>query len=116
MLIIITNKTKIMMDYSIVYTTAGSEEEAENISKNLIEKNLAACINTFPIKSFYKWKGKFETGNETAMLIKTKSELVERVIKEIKRTHSYEIPAIFSISVEKGDRDFFNWIDESLKV
>ena len=106
----------VTMAHSIVYTTAGSEEEAENISKNLIEKNLAACINTFPIKSFYKWKGKTETDNEVAMIIKTRSELVKKIIKEIKKIHSYEIPAIFSISIEKGDKDFFNWINENLKI
>ncbi|CEG12667.1 Divalent-cation tolerance protein CutA [groundwater metagenome] len=104
------------MTYSIVYTTAGSEKEAENICKNLIEKNLAACINTFPIKSFYKWKGKFETSNEIAMLIKTRGELAEKVTEEIKKIHSYEIPAIFSISIEKGDDNFFNWIDKNLVV
>lgn len=102
--------------YSIVYTTASNEEEAEKIGKDLIEKNLAACINAFPIKSFYKWEGRFEKGNEVAMIIKTKKELVERVIEEIKSIHSYEIPAIFSISVDKGNKEFFNWIDESLKI
>jgi len=104
------------MTYSIVYTTTGSDEEAEKISKNLIEKNLAVCINTFPSQSFYKWNGKFEKNRETAMLIKTRAELVEKVIKEIKKIHSYKIPAIFSISIEKGDKDFFNWMDENLKI
>jgi len=102
--------------YSIVYTTAGSEEEAEKISKILIEKNLSACINVFPVKSFYKWKGKFEKSNETGMIIKTKTELVEEVIKEIKNNHSYEIPAIFSIHIEKGYKEFFKWVDENLKI
>lgn len=101
--------------YSIVYTTIDNEEKAENICKILIEKKLAACINTFPIKSFYKWKGKFETNNEIAMIIKTKTKLVEKVVKCIKKNHSYEIPAIFSISIKKGDADFFNWMDQSLK-
>ncbi len=103
------------MTYCLVYTTTGGEEEAENISKNLIEKNLAVCINTFPIKSFYKWNGKFETSTEVAMIIKTRKELAEKVMGEIKKIHSYEIPAIFSISIKKGDKDFFNWMDKNLK-
>lgn len=104
------------MTYCLVYTTTGDEKEAENIAKMLIEKNLAACINAFPITSFYKWNRKLENNKEIAMIIKTRSELVEDVVKEIKKIHSYEIPAIFSISIEKGDKKFFEWIDENLKV
>ncbi|CEG13575.1 Divalent-cation tolerance protein CutA (fragment) [groundwater metagenome] len=50
------------------------------------------------------------------MLIKTRGELAEKVTEEIKKIHSYEIPAIFSISIEKGEDNFFNRIDKNLKI
>lgn len=101
--------------YRLVYVTTASKKEAENISRTLVEEKLIACANIFPIRSIYLWKEKVQNEEEVAMFIKTKAKLVDEVIKKVKELHSYEVPCIISLIVEKGYIEFLKWIDESTK-
>ena len=99
----------------IVYVTTTNEKEAKKIAKALVEEKLAACINWFPIKSIYKWKGKIQEEKEVAMVIKTQAKLVDKIIKRVKELHSSSIPCIISLSIEKGYKKFLEWIKEETK-
>lgn len=101
--------------YKLVYVTAASEKEAKKIARVLIEERLVACVNLFPIDSTYRWKGEVLEENEVAMFIKTKAELVDGVIKRVKKLHSYEVPCIVSLPIEKGYTEFLKWVNESTK-
>lgn len=101
------------MHYRSVYITTQDEAEAEMIGRALVEERLAACVNIFPVKSVYWWEGEVEAGGEVAMLVKTRSELVDRVIERVKRLHSYDVPCIVSLTIDKGNPDYLKWIDES---
>lgn len=97
--------------YSLVYITAGNKKEAQKIAETLIKERLAACVNFFSISSIYRWKGKVERAKEIAIFAKTKSKLVGKIIKVVKKIHSYEVPCIISLPVKKGDLKFLKWID-----
>lgn len=99
----------------VIYVTAKNEKEANKIANTLITEKLAACVNIFPIKSTYRWKGKIEKANESALIIKTKGTLVDDVIKRVKEIHSYTVPCIISLPVVKGNKDFLSWIKEVTK-
>ncbi|MFL2932460.1 MAG: divalent cation tolerance protein CutA [bacterium] len=44
--------------FSITLVTVPSKEASEKISKSLVEKDLAACVNIIPsVQSVYKWEG-----------------------------------------------------------
>lgn len=101
--------------YKFIYLTAASPEEAEKIGSSLVGEKLAACANFFPIRSIYTWKGALQKDNETAMFLKTKSSLVDSAVKRIKELHSYEVPCIVSIPIEKGLTEYLKWVDESTK-
>lgn len=101
------------MKYAMIYATSKDEKEANRIGKALLKEKLAACVNIHPIKSLYNWKGKVREENEAAMLIKTRAALVSKVIARIKELHSYEIPCILSLPIEKGNAEFLKWIDDS---
>ena len=101
------------MQYRSVYITAKDEAEARKIGQALVQEKLAACVNYFPIKSIYRWKGKVEESGEVALIAKTRAELVDRVIQMVKELHSYEIPCTESWIIEKGDPDCLAWIKES---
>ncbi len=103
------------MQYCLVYITTENNEEARRIGKVLVEEKLAACVNIHPIESVYRWKGNIEEDIEAAMLAKTRAGLVDEVIKRVKELHSYEVPCIISISIEKGNHDYFKWIEESTR-
>ena len=103
------------MQYRLVYITTRDEDEARKIGKALVEEKLVACVNIHPIKSIYRWEGKVQAEDEAAMLVKTRAELVDRVIERVKALHSYQVPCIVSFSIDKGNPDYLEWIGESTR-
>ena len=98
--------------FSMLYSTTDSEESAERISTDLLERRLAACANIIPIRSMYLWKGRIERAKEFAIILKTRKELVDEAMTSIRRMHGYEKPCIVSYDMEKGDKDYLDWIVE----
>ena len=103
-----------MLYYSI-YITTKDEDEARKIGRALLEEKLAACVNIHPIESIYWWEREIQEESEVAMLVKTKAGLVDEVIERVKELHSYEVPCIVSLPIEKGNPDYLKWIDEVTK-
>jgi periplasmic divalent cation tolerance protein len=105
-----------MTDKRIVLSTAGSEEEARNIARHLVEHQLAACVNIAPrIESIYRWQGKVESSQEWLLLIKTTAEKFPAVRDAVRQLHSYELPECIALSVEDGTADYLEWIERSVK-
>jgi periplasmic divalent cation tolerance protein len=101
--------------YSMVYITTSGALESKKIARKLLEEKLVACINIIPkIESIYLWKGTIEEDSESIMLVKTKSELVGKVIKRIEQLHSYEIPCILEIRVNNGSNNYLKWMESEL--
>jgi periplasmic divalent cation tolerance protein len=109
--------------YKLIYITTANEREAKKIAEVLVRERLAACANIFPIESIYKWTsthrrrapGKIEREDEVALIVKTKAKLVDKIIERVKELHSYEVPCIISIPIEKGYQKFLDWINQSTK-
>ena len=101
------------MEYRSVYITAKDEAEARKMGEILVCERLVACVNFFPIKSIYWWKGDVQDGKEVAIIVKTRAELVDSVIVRVKQVHSYEVPCVVSWIIEKGNPDYLEWIKES---
>ena len=104
-----------MTQYCLVYVTAKDEEEASVIGKALVGEKLAACVNIHPIKSIFRWQGAISQEDEMAILAKTRAELVDEVMSRVKELHSYEVPCIVVLTLEKGNPDFLEWISQSTK-
>lgn len=99
------------MSHSLVYITAGSLDEAKSLGRALVEARLAACANVLPgITPIYWWDGKVEEGAEVALIAKTRSELVERVVELVKARHSYDCPCVVAIPIAAGNPAFLDWI------
>jgi len=106
-----------MTDKRIVLTTASSEEEATKIARSLVERRLAACVNTVPhVMSIYRWKDKVEESRESLLLIKTTAGLFGQVRGTIADLHSYELPECVCLTIEDGSPDYLQWIAESVSV
>ncbi|MEM5797195.1 MAG: divalent-cation tolerance protein CutA [Candidatus Aenigmatarchaeota archaeon] len=104
------------MGYSILFATCPNFKSAKKISKNLLNKKIVACVNILPIiKSEYWWKGKIESHSEVLMIMKTKTNLYKQVEKEVKKMHSYTIPEIISFKIDKGNKDYLDWISSVMK-
>ena len=103
------------MQYSSIYITTGNEDEAKRIGRTLVEEKLAACINILPIQSIYRWQGVIEEEGEAVMFVKTKAELADEVIARVQELHSYDVPCIVALLIEKGSADYLKWVGESTR-
>lgn len=106
-----------MAEYLQVQTTAGSEEEAERIAAALIERRLAACVQTIgPVASRFHWKGAVETEREWLCLAKTSAERYPKLEAAITELHSYEEPEIVATPIVAGSPGYLAWLGESLSL
>jgi periplasmic divalent cation tolerance protein len=102
-------------DFVLVSTTTDKREEADKIAHLLVERGLAACVQTVgPISSTYRWKDEVERAEEWLLLIKTRGALFERVEKLIKENHAYEVPEIVLVPIRGGSEEYLRWLDENL--
>lgn len=96
----------------LVYSTFPSLEAAEVEGAALVDAGLAACVNILPgMISIYVWEGKRHRDAEVVMIIKTRREVAERVIAEVRSRHSYENPALLILSADGGSQAFIDWIE-----
>jgi periplasmic divalent cation tolerance protein len=103
------------MKYISVYTTLPDENITEKIADKLIKERLVACVNYFPIKSIYRWKGKIEKDNEYALIMKSKRSLYQKLENRLNELHPYEIPAIVTYKIDEGIDEYLFWIKEETR-
>ena len=98
--------------FVMIFVTAASEQEAASIGRALVEEGLAACANIIPqIRSIYQWKGEIWDERETLIIIKSREELFDRIRSRVKELHSYEVPEITAINLDRGDSAYVQWIE-----
>lgn len=101
--------------YIVVLVTASSQKEADTIANSLINKRVAACVNIIPaVNSIFWWQGKADTTEELLLLIKSKKSKLPAIIKLVKSLHSYTVPEIIALPIIAGEKQYLNWIDDSL--
>lgn len=98
--------------YAVALTTCASEDDAKKIIASLLEKKLAACIQTYPVNSFYYWKDSLCNDREILLLIKCKHELFDSIKNDILENHNYELPEIILLPIIDGYEKYLSWIDE----
>jgi len=102
-------------DHLQVLTTVGSEEDAERISVALVERRLAACVQTVgPIASRYRWQGKIETAREWQCLAKTEAARYPEVEAAIRELHPYDEPEIVATPIVAGSAGYLAWVSENV--
>ena len=100
--------------YFVVLTTAGSDDEAETLARELVTRRLAACVNIAPVSSVYRWNGEVQREEERLLVVKTAERLIDRVTETIHELHSYETPEVIAMPIERGSTDYLEWLGASL--
>jgi periplasmic divalent cation tolerance protein len=102
--------------FQLVLTTAGSEDQARTLAKELVERRLAACVTIVgQACSVYRWKGKIEEEDEKLLLIKTEKRLFDELRIAIRELHSYDVPEVLALSIDAGDSDYLQWLSGCLQ-
>lgn len=99
-------------DYCIITTTTDSKENADLITRLLLEKKLVACVQSTTIQSTYHWEGKIMQSEEIHLQMKTRRSLFETIQTEIEQLHTYDLPEIIMVSMAGANLDYLQWIEE----
>ncbi len=98
------------------YITCANIKEAKKISSVLVRKKLIACANIFNnIQSVFSWKKKVNFSKEVVIIGKTTKKLQTKIISEVKKIHSYDVPCIIFYKILSGNKDFLKWISDSTR-
>ena len=100
------------MAQMLIYVTVGSRDEALVIARELVNSRLAACANILTgTTSVFHWEGKVCEEEEVSLILKTRDDLVDRLVEKVKDLHSYDCPCVVSLPISGGNADFLEWID-----
>lgn len=95
----------------VVHTTCPTEEQANQLANALVEQKLAACVQTCPVHSTYRWYGTIEKAPEIQLQIKTTAVHYEAIERLILASHPYETPEILAFAVVQGSGAYLAWLD-----
>jgi len=102
--------------FCVVLTTVKDRAEAKRLAERLVSEKLAACVSAIPnVTSVYRWRGKVERAREVLVVAKTSMKKLDRLIPRMKELHSYEVPEILALRIERGLPEYLKWISESLR-
>ena len=104
------------MKYCVVMITAPRGKEGARLAKTLLNKKLCACVSIIKnIDSFFWWQGKLDSAKEVLLVAKTEKSLLGRLIKVVKEEHSYEVCEVIALPIIAGNKDYLDWVSESVK-
>jgi periplasmic divalent cation tolerance protein len=97
--------------FCVVFVTAPGSVVARRIATTLVKERLAACASIVPgLTSFYRWKGKFESGREVLLVIKARRSRLPALEKRVGALHPYEVPEIISLPIVRGNPSYLTWL------
>ncbi|MCI4364152.1 MAG: divalent-cation tolerance protein CutA [Thermoplasmata archaeon] len=98
----------------VVFVAAADASEARRLGTGAVEGRLAACANSWPIRSVYWWKGRVERAEEHALLLKTSAKKLGALMRYLALAHSYAVPDIVELQVSRAHEPYVRWLLESI--
>ena len=100
-----------MSSFCMVLTTAQGAT-TQKIIEALLSKELAACIQTMPVRSHYVWQGVLRDEAEDLLIIKAKLADWADVEAAIRAVHDYDTPEILRFDVDAGSQSYLDWMTQ----
>jgi len=102
--------------YIVLFITTATAEEAQRISKVLLNQRKAACVNIVPrVSSLFWWQDKLDSAQESLLIVKTKASQLNEIVRLVKELHSYDVPEIIALPIVGGNQDYLEWIGKEVK-
>ena len=99
-----------MSAFLLVVTTVDSRDEAHRLARALVEQRLAACAQISAIDSYYAWEDAVRHDAEFRILFKVAASAYDEAEEAIRALHSYQLPAIHAIAVERAHAPYADWV------
>lgn len=95
----------------VVMCTFPEVERAREVSRVLVERRLAACVNVVAgVESVYRWQGVVETAAEVLAVIKTTRAGYAALEAALLELHPYEVPEVLALPVAAGAGRYLAWV------
>ena len=105
-----------MKKYIQIETTFESREEAVKLAGLILDAGLVADGQISEINSVFNFENKQYNRKEFLLSMKTKTELYKECEKFIKKNHSFKVPQIVATQLSYGSKEYFDWIDDNVKI
>jgi len=102
----------------IILTSVDDASTAKTLAHDLIEQQLAACVQISPAgTSVYRWakdnqESAVQESEEYYLSIKAPVERCDEIIAWLKRQHPYDTPEIIVLEAQAG-RDYADWVKKT---
>ena len=102
-------------EYVVIFVTVPNRDLGIELARYLVGSKLVACVNVIDgLRSVYYWEGRVEEDNEALLIIKTRRDKLDDVIKIIREKHPYKVPEVIALPIIGGLREYLGWIDEAV--
>jgi periplasmic divalent cation tolerance protein len=91
-----------------------SGEAATQLAAALVEGRVAACAQTWPMRSTYRWEDSVERAEEHMLWAKTTQAMLPALEALVRAKHSYDVPEIMATPVTWASADYAQWVRESV--
>ena len=98
-----------------IYIHYPTLKEAKRISKMLLKKRLAACVNFLKQEDLYWWKGKMVHTKGIITLVVTQKRHYQAIETLVKKYHSYEVPCILELPIGRTLKAYEQWLKRETK-
>lgn len=89
------------------------KENVNVISRVLVERRVAACVNIIPaVSSVYTWEGRVHVDEESTMLVKTTSTRFDELVSVLETLHPYDVPEIIEVPLGFVLQSYRDWAVE----
>jgi periplasmic divalent cation tolerance protein len=104
-----------MSDAIVVFMTSANADEARHIANELVERQLAACVQILPeIESVYRWNGEVQRDTEILILAKTTAAQFDDLERAVREIHSYDTPEIVAVPMAHISEPYRAWLAQNV--
>lgn len=94
----------------MLYVPCGSEAEAVELARKLLDEQLIACANIYASRSLYRWQGRVADEVEHVLVCKTLASRSDLASGRVAELHSYELPCILRVVPARANDEYYSWV------
>jgi periplasmic divalent cation tolerance protein len=97
----------------VVLITAPDAVVAERLARELVEQQLAACVNWVGgVSSVYRWQGRIEHSSEVLLIVKTLASRLGELQAWLEHSHPYDVPECIALTPAEISPRYLEWLQQ----
>ncbi|MDY6769088.1 MAG: divalent cation tolerance protein CutA [Candidatus Nanohaloarchaea archaeon] len=101
-----------MATVKLYYVTFPDRDAMADVTGQLLDDHLVACVNSFPVGSVYWSDGETERRGEVGAFLKTADGAGEELQQRLEEEHPYDVPEILELEVS-ANRSYADWVESN---